>query len=376
VKTVPLLSLPISLLLCGVAGDANAQGVVCSLSPVMPNYSPLADQAPTPRAAKDLKRLNALLCAKGCGRVGLFQNPTIPNAVIVNAGNGNSRIEYSQAFLDKVQEVFGPDARFGVLAHEFGHHVDANTSQAHWMNPTWDAELRADAWAGCALAKAGMKTQGLKDALRAVGGGQPAPSRVESATGGDQRWVALQHGYEGCGGDGGEMRMAAFDARASSLVTGGCSGNTDCKMGRVCLEGRCERRSSWGGTCLKDIDCPDNQICTGLGRCDNPAGSGQFVAASAVMSQPKVKAPACNAQCGLERRQCRVGAAKTLNECLRGVTTDATYRECSCPSWPSAKPECRQVCERAFEKVDECESDYSPTKEVCLGEAVACRDCK
>ena len=89
-----------------------------------------------------------------------------------------------------------------------------------------------------------------------------------------------------------------------------------------------------------------------------------------------MKPPACNAQCGLERRQCRVGAAKTLNECLRGVTSDQSYKGCSCPNWPSNKPECRTVCENAFEKVDECETDYGPMKEACLGEAVACRDCK
>lgn len=383
-KNTALLSSSLSFLLTGFLsiGSAQAHAVLCALSPVMPNYSPLADQPPAPRTARDLKKLTTLMCPKGCGRVSLYQNATVPNAVTVSAGAGVSRIEYSPAFLEKVEEIFGADARLGVIAHELGHHVDVIGAPAPWLDPAWDSELRADAWAGCALAKAGRTTEGLKETLRAVSVQPTAkPDRVW-----DQRWQALQRGFEGCGAsaENGALKVAAFDPRVKvgTLPGGGCGGDADCKLGRVCLAGRCDRRPMSGGVCMKDVDCPDNQICAATGHCETAAGSGSFVSASVTATVPGPEAgapktkPVCNAQCGLERRACRVGAARTLNECLRTVTGDAAYKDCQCPGWPSAKPACRQVCEQAFEKADECAAEYGPGRETCMNEAVACRDCR
>jgi hypothetical protein len=372
------VSFALSILVCASGSEAEAQGVVCSLSPVMPSYSPLADQPPTVRAAKDLKTLVALLCPKGCGRVSLFQNVTIPNALVVTSPNGSSRIEYSPAFLERIRELFGADARFGVLAHEFGHHIDVNSAAPTWIDPSWDAELRADAWAGCALAKAGLKTQGLKDALRAVSAYSSRTDPAKTDLAWEQRWLAMQQGHDACGSGAG-MKMAALDGQAkagASLGSGGpgCMANAECRMGRVCLEGRCAQKSA-RDACVRDIDCPDGQICT-VGRCDKPAGSGQFVSAAAFASQPKPPARACRRECGVERRECRVGAMSSLKQCLSAITLDSKYKDCSCPSWAAAKPECRQVCEDAFDKADQCESEYAPGKDACLAEAPACRDCR
>jgi hypothetical protein len=385
VKSMPFFSFSISLLLVVGAGEAHAQraqDVLCTLSPVMPNYSPFADHPPTVRTAKDMKKLVGLLCPQGCGRVALFQNPTIPSALTVNAGSGNSRIEYSAAFLDKVRELFGEDARMGILAHEFGHHVDQNSVRAAWVDPSWNSELRADSWAGCALAKLGMRTQGVKDALRAIAATQSSAaqssatqvSKIDPAW--DQRWVAVQAGYDGCAPGGG--KLAAFESAAVRVSArgGGCASNADCRMGRLCIDGRCENQSLARGLCAKDVDCPEGLLCTAMGRCDTPAGSGQLVAASALTASPGRHDPrACRKECGVERKQCRVGAMKTLNDCLRGITSDRSYKECLCPNWPSNKPACHQVCEDAFDKADQCESDYSPGKEACVAEAPACKDC-
>ena len=379
-NNIVFLSCPLAAFLLVTASDARAQDVMCSLSPVAPNYSPLADQPATARAAKDLKTIGGYLCPQGCGRVGLFQNGTIPNIVTVNVGSGASRIEYSPAFLDKVRALFGQDARFGILAHEYGHHVDLNGIRATWGDASWGSEQRADAWAGCALAKAGMKTQGLKEALRVVAAGQPTKSEQSW----DQRWGALQTGFDVCGA---VVTTGTRTGGVSPLAkgAGGCTSNAECKMGRLCVDGRCENRSVARNTCSKDVDCPEGQLCTDAGRCDAPAGSGQLVTAAVTtkMSSSSTSQPSkatqdprsCGKECGVERRQCRVGAMTSLNGCLRKITATPAYKDCNCPNFPSSKPACRQLCEEAFDKADDCESNYAPAKEACVGGAPACKDC-
>lgn len=360
-----VLLVPFGLALL-VAPDARAQGVVCALGPMTPNYSSREDQPAATRAAKDLERISTLLCPEGCGRVHLFRNATTPNILAMNVGNGNSKIVYSQAFLDRVRSVYGPDASFGVLAHEFGHHVDQTGSPVAWMDPSWNVETRADAWAGCALARAGLKTEGLKRALLVVS--SPGNDRDPIW---DVRWSALRQGYGGCGGG---LKQASAKFEPSSAKLGGCASNLDCRSGRACEEGRC-RDGSLGNVCLKDVDCPENQICTTAGHCDGAAPAGRFTPSVAVVTQAKGDALDCRGQCDADRRLCRISAARSLNDCLARVKADPDFAVCACPNWPSAKPECRALCETGFEQGERCESEYGTARETCLSDLTLCSDC-
>lgn len=355
--------------------DAVAQGVVCSLGPaaLAANYSAAADQSAPPRAHKDLKQIVGILCPKGCGRVGLFKNWTAPSAMSLNVGHGMSKIAYSPGFMDRVQDVYGTDASFGILAHEVGHHVDANGSPAGWMDGAWTSELRADAWAGCALARAGMRIDGFKGALRAVS---------TTSAGTDPSWelrtAAMQRGYSSCGGNVGLKLASAQSVTLSKR--GGCAGNTECRAGRVCLEGRCQDGVARGG-CLKDIDCPDGQICQGTGHCQSLIGGGLIESAATVVSLAQdgrdgTAAADCHKRCDPDRRRCRIGAMKTLNLCLGRVRTDPEYVGCACPNWPASKPECHRVCEDGFEAAESCESAYVPTRDACLSTAGTCAGCE
>jgi hypothetical protein len=105
-----------------------------------------------------------------------------------------SVIAYSPAFMSRLAAKFGQPATFGVLAHEVGHHIDLLRNFA-WMSNAWSRELRADAFAGCALARAGLPTEKLETALRAI-----AAYPTSSHPAWKQRQVAVRRGYEQCGG--------------------------------------------------------------------------------------------------------------------------------------------------------------------------------
>jgi hypothetical protein len=82
-----------------------------------------------------------------------------------------------------------------IIAHIMGYAMDA-TIAAGWIQSSWTPELRADAWAGCALAKAGLSTNGMKSAVTALYAYPPA-SKPEWS----RRLPVLQQGYTQCGGN-------------------------------------------------------------------------------------------------------------------------------------------------------------------------------
>lgn len=159
--------------------------------------------------------------------------------------------------------------------------------------------------------------------------------------------------------------MASGVVEATSA---GCRSNAECRFGRVCVEARCEERGGHGN-CGKDVDCPDDQVCAPTGRCERPG-----TATGVTVSTPEI--PDCRSRCEQERRQCRIEAATELNQCLRAITGEAAYRDCTCPTWPATRPECRQVCETAFEQGDRCASAFAPRKDTCVTAAPSCRDCR
>ena len=179
-------------------GSAAAFGqLVCSLGTMMPGhpYNPYYDSPPSPRAVQELSRIHSDLCPDGCGQYHLASNPTVPNAMAEAVGWGQTKISYDPEFMNQVVQQYGSGATFGILAHEFGHHIDLHTTPP-WMNNRWSRELKADAWAGCALARAGIGTTELKGALQAIAA-FPSPTHP----GWVQRHQAVQSGFVSCGGE-------------------------------------------------------------------------------------------------------------------------------------------------------------------------------
>jgi len=183
-----------ALLLALSVNAAAAQGFVCSVGPGGGGYNPMLDGQPTQAAFSQMSFVLTLLCPTGCGNISLVRNPTVGGAVCEVATPGLSKIAYDPGFMNTVVAQFGPGATFGIFAHELGHHLDFMLNAA-WMDHAWGRELRADAWAGCAMARAGLSGTESDGALQAIAA-YPSPSHP----GWPDRVVAVRTGYIGCGG--------------------------------------------------------------------------------------------------------------------------------------------------------------------------------
>jgi hypothetical protein len=126
------------------------------------------------------KRVANVLCGGRCN-VDLYRNVTVGNAFTFVLPSGTAKIVYKPNFMTTVEQNFGEGAVFGILSHEVGHVIDGRL-QVAWMLDSWSRELRADAWAGCALARANLSTtenpqRASSDLCLPVA----YPSRVESS---------------------------------------------------------------------------------------------------------------------------------------------------------------------------------------------------
>ena len=178
-----------SLLLATVA---KAQ-LICSLGGDT-YYNPNSDMKGSPDALRIAHNVANVLCSGTCGIV-MIRNPTAGNILTFALPNGAAKVVYNPRFLKSV-ETIGDGAIFGIFAHETGHVVDGRLNVA-WMPNSWGSELRADAWAGCALARAALSEDQKTAALRAI---LQYPSPTHPAR--DLRVPALDLGYRSCGGTG------------------------------------------------------------------------------------------------------------------------------------------------------------------------------
>jgi hypothetical protein len=193
----------ILMLVCAVAisilwaEPATAQQRVCSLGYYNNDngYNPGLDSVPTPHALSIARRVAEVLCGGVCS-VSLRQNPTAGNALTLVLPNGQAKVVYQPQFMQQIEQAYGESAAFGILAHETGHVIDGRR-KVSWMLDSWSQELRADAWAGCALARAGLSISETRAALRAIAQ-YPSPSHPAW----DRRLPALEVGYSQCGGRG------------------------------------------------------------------------------------------------------------------------------------------------------------------------------
>jgi hypothetical protein len=205
-----LMSMPkrwCARLLCAFVLPFSAGAeIVCALGSGASSYNAYSDQRPTSDTMQLAARVNAAfepVCSPRCPAIAVFRNATAPNAMLI-ADADQAKIVYAPQFFTAVYEKYGDGAIIAIIAHELGHALD-ETAPASWMNRTWTPELRADAWAGCALARVDLSLNGLREALTAFSK-YPSPAHPSWTL----RLPALRLGYRQCGGDG-----AKFDSGAS-----------------------------------------------------------------------------------------------------------------------------------------------------------------
>ena len=178
--------------------------IVCALGPDASSYKPAGDQRPASDALQLALRVNTAMktiCGTQCPMMALFRNATASNAMLI-ADAGDAKLVYSPQFFAAAYDGFGDDGIVAVIAHEVGHALDA-TMGAAFIKKSWTPELRADAWAGCILARLNPGLDGLQPSLSALAK-YPSPAHP----GWNLRLPALRAGYTQCGGSG-----AKFDAR-------------------------------------------------------------------------------------------------------------------------------------------------------------------
>lgn len=184
--------------------------VVCALGPVASSYDANKDERPSPDAMQLAGKVNAALsstCSPKCPEIAVLRNTTASNAMLIVTSD-QAKIVYAPQFFAALHDKYGDGAIIAIVAHLYGHALD-ETYPAVWMKRGWSAELRADAWAGCALAKSDLSSNGLAEALTAM-------QKYPPSTGGHASWnlrlAALRLGYIHCGGDG-----SKFDSSAGAI---------------------------------------------------------------------------------------------------------------------------------------------------------------
>jgi hypothetical protein len=197
-----------ALLSLGASSFGATAEIICALGSGASSYDPNADERPSGDAMQLAARMNAALspnCLPKCPQIAIYRNTTAPNAMLVVTAD-QAKFVYAPQFFTSVYDKYGDGAIIAIIAHEYGHAL-AETVPAPWMNNNWTPELRADAWAGCALAKSDLSLNDLAEALTAVSKYPPVahagaqPSLI-------QRLPALRVGYVHCGGDSAKFDRA------------------------------------------------------------------------------------------------------------------------------------------------------------------------
>jgi hypothetical protein len=133
----------------------------------------------------------------------LFRNATASKLMLI-ANAGRAKIVYNPQFIAGLYDRRGDAGVAALIAHELGHALDDSLGAA-WIDKGWTAELRADSWAGCVLAKSNLTPAEVRSALTAL---QENPSPAHPSW--NLRLPAIITGYFHCGG------TAPPDARGRS----------------------------------------------------------------------------------------------------------------------------------------------------------------
>jgi hypothetical protein len=170
--------------------------IVCRLGPAIPAYNAYSDERSSADALELAGKVNAALvsaCRPNCPRISMFRNPTASNLMLIRAAD-QTKLVYRPEFFTSVYETNGDAGIIALIAHEVGHAIDA-AAPAAWMKSNWSPELRADAWAGCALAKMDLSKRSMQAAFTTLEN-YPASSSAEWST----RLSVVEVGYKQCGG--------------------------------------------------------------------------------------------------------------------------------------------------------------------------------
>jgi hypothetical protein len=199
------------LILAFVPLAARGQ-VMCALGSGAAAYDQTKDERPSRDTLELAGQVNAVLaprCQPNCPSVTFFRNATAANVMMI-AVSDTAKLVYAPKFFTMVYETWGDGAIVALLAHAMGHAIDANAPAA-WVKGITAPELRADAWAGCALGGNVMTPNAFGEALTAL---MKFPAKAHPAWA--QRVPALRLGYTQCGGDGAKFDRAAARCRSQA----------------------------------------------------------------------------------------------------------------------------------------------------------------
>jgi hypothetical protein len=200
---------------CAALGVTTALTATASAA----GAAPTRLEALLSRQLADVQSRLESFCASRCDRVLLEASRETSAAMLEPIDSGASWILYNERFFRHVVGKYGRGAAYAILAHEYGHHVDEPRGASAWTQ-----ELRADAVAGCALARGGvplgpalswMRHEHFDEIWQRVYGDPNDPEEVlRKYVASHPYWIdrigALKRGVEVCEGGGGALALGEF----------------------------------------------------------------------------------------------------------------------------------------------------------------------
>jgi len=190
-----MLKYSLPFMICWLPFSGAAQ-VICALGSGASSYKASADQRPSPDAMQLVVRANAAaktICGSNCPEVVVFRNASASSLMLI-ADAGRAKLVYAPQVFTAVHDRYGDAGIVALVAHALGHALDDGIGAA-WIDKSWTTELRADAWAGCTLAKSSLGSADVQAALAALAD-YPSPSHPKW----NFRLQVIRAGYTNCGG--------------------------------------------------------------------------------------------------------------------------------------------------------------------------------
>jgi hypothetical protein len=182
-----------AIVACLLPLPAAAQ-ILCALGAGASAYKSSADQRPSADAMELASRVNAAartVCGSNCPQVVVFRNATASNLMLI-ADAGRAKIVYAPQVFTAIYDRYGDAGIVALVAHALGHALD-DAIGAAWIEKSWTPELRADAWAGCILARDRPTPANVQAAMAALAE-FPSPSHPNW----NLRLPVIRSGYGHC----------------------------------------------------------------------------------------------------------------------------------------------------------------------------------